>query len=70
MDSRGRAFNNIYIKRLWKSLKYEDIYLKDYQSVREVILGIEEYFNFYNFKRPHQALNYKTPAELYFTAYC
>jgi putative transposase len=69
MDSRGRAFDNIFIERLWRSLKYEDIYLKDYHSVREVILGIEEYFNFYNYKRPHQALNYKTPAEVYFSNY-
>ncbi len=66
MDSRGRAFDNIFIERLWRSLKYEDIYLKDYQTIREVILGIEEYFNFYNYKRPHQSLDYKTPAEVYF----
>ncbi|NOX67190.1 MAG: transposase, partial [Chlorobi bacterium] len=51
---------------LWRSLKYEDIYLKDYQIVREVILGIEEYFHFYNYRRPHQSLYYKTPAEVYF----
>ena len=65
MDSRGRALDNIFIERLWRSLKYEDIYLKDYQSVREVILGIEEYFYFYNNQRPHQSLKYNTPAEVY-----
>jgi putative transposase len=66
MDSRGRVFDNIFIERLWRTLKYEDIYLKDYQSVIEVVLGIEEYFNFYNNRRPHQSLNYHTPAEIYF----
>lgn len=66
MDSRGRVFDNIFIERLWRSLKYEDIYLKDYQSAFEVIMGIEEYFDFYNNQRPHQSLNYSTPAEVYF----
>jgi len=66
MDSRGRALDNIFIERLWRSLKYEDIYLRDYQSVSEVILGIENYFYFYNNIRPHQSLEYFTPAEVYF----
>jgi putative transposase len=69
MDSRGRALDNIFIERLWRSLKYEDIYLKDYQSVKELILGIKKYFYFYNYIRPHQSLNYKTPAEVYFNNY-
>jgi len=66
MDSKGRAYDNIFIERLWRNLKYEDIYLRDYQSVREAVLGIQNYFHFYNFQRPHQALNYATPAEVYF----
>ena len=66
MDSRGRALDNIFIERLWRSLKYEDIYLKDYKSIPELRKGLNNYFNFYNFKRSHQALDYKTPAEIYF----
>ncbi len=66
MDSRGRALDNIFIERLWRSLKYEDIYLKDYKSIPELREGLNNYFNFYNFKRSHQALDYKTPAEIYF----
>ena len=66
MDSKGRALDNIFIERLWRSLKYEDIYLKDYQTVSEIIWGIEEYFDFYNYQRPHQSFNYKIPAEIYF----
>ena len=65
MDGRGRALDNIFVERLWRSVKYEDIYLKDYQTVREVCTGIETYFNFYNLKRPHQALGYKTPYEVH-----
>jgi len=65
MDSRGRYFDNIFIERLWRSVKYEDIYLRDYQSVREVISGIDNYFYFYNYERPHQSLKYSTPAEIY-----
>ena len=66
MDSRGSALGNISIERLWRSLKYEDIYLKDYKSIPELRKGFNNYFNFYNFKRSHQALEYKTPAEIYF----
>jgi putative transposase len=65
MDSKGRALDNIFIERLWRNLKYEEIYLNDYETVSEVILAIEKYFNFYNFERIHQSLNYKTPAEIY-----
>lgn len=66
MDSKGRALDNIFIERFWRSLKYEDIYLKDYQSFTELRKGLDNYFNFYNYRRVHQSLNYKTPAEIYF----
>ncbi len=66
MDGRGRALDNIFIERLWRSLKYEDIYLKDYASVPELAAGLTAYFHFYNHQRPHQSLNYCTPAELHF----
>ena len=66
MDGRGRALDNIFIERLWRSLKYEDIYLKDYASVPELAAGLAAYFHFYNYERPHQSLNYCTPAELHF----
>lgn len=66
MDSKGRALDNIFIERLWRSLKYEDIYLKDYRSFSELREGLNNYFDFYNNKRIHQSLNYKTPAEIYF----
>jgi putative transposase len=66
MDSRGRALDNIFIERLWRSVKYEDIYLKDYASVPELDAGLNAYFRFYNFDRPHQSLAYRTPAEVHF----
>ena len=66
MDHKGRAFDNIFIERLWRSVKYEDIYLKDYGTPREVRNGICEYFKFYNYERPHQSLDYKTPANIYY----
>ncbi len=65
MDSKGRAFDNIFIERLWRSLKYEDIYLKDYQNIHELEKGLNNYFNFYNNERSHQSLGYKTPVEIY-----
>lgn len=65
MDGKGRVFDNIFIERLWRSLKYEDIYMKDYTSVLELYRGLENYFRFYNEERPHQALEYKTPMEVY-----
>jgi putative transposase len=67
MDGRGRALDNIFIERLWRSLKYEDIYIKDYQSVTALETGLESYFQFYNYGRPHQSLAYATPAEVYFS---
>lgn len=66
MDGRGRALDNIFIERLWRSVKYEDIYIKDYQSVRALEVGLERYFRLYNYGRPHQSLAYATPAEVYF----
>jgi len=65
MDGRRRAIDNIFTERLWRSLKYEDIYLKEYRSPREARTGIGNYFRFYNEERPHQSLNYKTPLEIY-----
>jgi len=61
MDGRGRALDNIFVERLWRSVKYEDIYIRDYQNGEELHRGLEKYFNFYNGFRPHQALNYRTP---------
>lgn len=66
MDGRGRAFDNIFTERLWRSVKYEDVYLKDYAAVDEARAGLGDYFGFYNTARPHQALAYRTPAEVHF----
>lgn len=66
MDGRGRAFDNIFIERLWRSVKYEDVYLYDYASVPALDQGLERYFSFYNDQRPHQSLGYKAPAEVHF----
>jgi putative transposase len=65
MDGRGRAADNIFTERLWRSVKYEEVYLNDYASPREARLGLARYFRFYNFERPHQALDYQTPAQVY-----
>lgn len=65
MDHHGRAYDNIFIERFWRSLKYEDIYLKDYQYPREARKGIHQYMQYYNHKRPHQSLGYLTPSSLY-----
>jgi putative transposase len=65
MDGRGRCMDNIFVERLWRSLKYEEVYLKDYASVPEARAGIERYFRFYNHERLHQSLGYRTPAEIY-----
>ncbi|MGI0062317.1 MAG: IS3 family transposase [Nitrosotalea sp.] len=66
MDGRGRALDNIFVERLWRSLKYEEVYLHDYQSVGEARSKIERYFAFYNKERPHQSLGYRTPYEVHF----
>lgn len=68
MDGRGRVFDNIFIERLWRSLKYEDIYLKDYATVAELLIGLTAYFSFYNSERFHLAFAGKTPDEVYATA--
>ena len=65
MDGRGRALDNVFVERRWRSVKYEEVYLKDYTSVREARQGLGEYFTFYNHKRLHQALGYQTPATVY-----
>jgi len=66
MDGRGRFRDNIFIERLWRSVKYEQVYLNDYYTVKDAVSGIRSYFVFYNNERVHQALGYKTPAEVYF----
>lgn len=66
MDHRGRCFDNIFTERLWRTIKYEEVYLKDYQSPREARENIGAYINFYNNERLHQSLNYQTPKEIYF----
>jgi putative transposase len=66
MDGKGRAFDNIFTERLWRTVKYEEVYLADYQSPREVQQGLSRYFRFYNEQRPHQSLDYRTPAAVYF----
>jgi putative transposase len=65
MDGRGRCVDNIFIERLWRSLKYEEVYLKDYSSVTEARASLESYIRFYNQERLHQSLDYRTPAALY-----
>jgi putative transposase len=65
MDGKGRAHDNIFTERLWRSLKYEEVYLADYGSPREARVGIGQYFQFYNTERPHQALDYRRPVDLY-----
>ena len=66
MDGRGRAHDNIFIERFWRSVKYEEVYLKDYRNGMEVHEGIGSYIRFYNERRPHQSLDYKTPKEVHF----
>ena len=66
MDGRGRCMDNIFTERLWRSVKYENVYLMHYETVPEGMKGIDAYFDLYNNDRPHQSLNYKTPAEVYF----
>ena len=65
MDGRGRVFDNIFSERLWRTVKYEEVYLKDYADPREAREGLRAYFRFYNEQRLHQALDYRTPAEVY-----
>lgn len=65
MDGRGRALDNVFIERLWRSVKYEEIYLKEYENVDELYRGLSDYFTFYATERPHQGLNDRTPFEVY-----
>lgn len=67
MDGRGRALDNIFVERLWRSIKYEDIYLRGYASMGELMIGLTEYFDFYNGERPHQSLSNLTPDQVYKT---
>jgi len=66
MDGRGRVFDNIFIERLWRSLKYEEVYLKEYSNVKEAIAGLDRYLTFYNTERLHQALGYRSPLEVHY----
>lgn len=65
MDGKGRALDNIFVERLWRSVKYEEVYLKDYKTMEEAHEGLERYFEFYNFERPHQSLGYRKPYEVH-----
>jgi putative transposase len=65
MDGRGRALDNVFVERLWREVKYEDIYIQGYEKVPELCRGLARYFAFYNHARLHQALGYWTPAAVY-----
>ncbi|MGH3546299.1 MAG: transposase [Mycobacteriales bacterium] len=67
MDGKGRCMDNIFTERLWRSVKYENVYLNSYHNIKDATTGITEYFEFYNNKRRHQSLDYHTPASVYFT---
>jgi len=66
MDGKGRVFDNIFVERLWRTVKYEEVYLKDYADVRDAVKNLGNYFRFYNKQRPHQSLGWMTPLEVYF----
>jgi putative transposase len=66
MDGRGRALDNVFVERLWRSVKYEEVDVKDYETPREARSGLQDYFHFYNEERPHQALDDRTPSAVYF----
>lgn len=68
-DGRGRALDNVFVERLWRSVKYEEVYIKDYQTVSEARDGLKQYFQFYNHERYHQSLNYQTPFAVYRSEY-
>ena len=69
MDGRGRALDNVFVERLWRTVKYEEVYLKDYETPREAMQGLAQFFMRYNVQRQHQALDYRTPAAVYFDSY-
>ena len=66
MDGRGRCLDNIFVERLWRTVKYEEVYLKEYESAYMATASLGQYFDFYNRERLHQALNYRTPQAVYF----
>ncbi len=68
MDGRGRALDNIFVERLWRSVKHEDVYLKGYAIMSDLLVGLAKYFVFYNGERTHQSLDYSTPDEVYLAA--
>jgi putative transposase len=65
MDGRDRALDNVFVERLWRSMKQEEVYIRDYQSVGEAVDGLGRYFDFYNHRQLHQSLEYQTPAAVY-----
>ena len=65
MDGKGRFMDNIFIERLWRSVKYEKIFLEEFETILELLAGLKEYFEFYNFERPHHSLVVKSPAEIF-----
>jgi putative transposase len=69
MDGRGRALDNVFVERLWRTVKYEEVYLKDYETPREAMQGLGTFFVRYNERRQHQSLDYRTPAAVYFSLY-
>jgi putative transposase len=68
MDGRGRALDNAFVERLWRTVKYEEVYLQEYESVDDALRGLKRYWRFYNQARRHQSLDYRTPADVYFGA--
>ena len=66
MDGKGSYNDNLFIERLWRSVKYEEVYLKAYQDARDARISLDIYFRFYNTERPHQSHSYRTPAEVYY----
>ena len=68
MDGRGRAYDNIFVERLWRSVKHEDVYLNGYATMGELLVGLTKYFAFYNTERPHQSLDNQTPQEVHKTS--
>ena len=65
MDGRGRALDNIFVERLWRSVKYECVYLRQFDTVNQARAGLKDYFEFYNYERLHQSLDHHTPAQVY-----
>ena len=68
MDGRGRYLDNIFVERLWRTVKVEEVYLRDYDTVTEAVYYLGRYFKFYNYERLHESLGYQTPSEVYFGA--